>query len=304
MRLKEYIWRAGAKASRLLPDRLFIQLNYLRRCKSFLNLNMPRSFNEKLQWLKLYDRKPLYTRLADKYEARRYIEETLGEEYLFPLLGVWDRAEDIDFANLPEQFVLKCNHDCAGMAICRDRSQFDFEAVREKFAKLLKRNYFWHAREWPYKNIRPRIIAEPYMEDGTGVGLTDYKFFVFNGVTKLLYISKGFEHHPTAQIAFYDLKGNRMPFRRRDYRELEADPPAPRNMEKMIALSEHLARLSESAFLRIDLYEIRDRIYFSEFTFFPCSGMIPFEPDEWDETLGDWLTLPNRPQKKARGCIS
>lgn len=281
-----------------IPDGVYLKFAYKVKTKNRLNLKTPRTFNEKLQWLKINNRKDLYTILVDKYAVREFIKETIGEEYLIPLVGgPWNSPDEIDFDALPDQFVLKCNHDSGGLSICRDKSKFDFESAKKKLARSLKRNYYRNGREWPYKNVKPCIIAEAYMDDfnpdeeGYGGGLTDYKFFTFNGVTKMLYISRGLEDHSTARISFYDLEGEQMPFKRSDYKGFEDDVKMPGNMTKMVELSDMLSKKIDSPFLRVDFYEINGKVYFSEFTFYPCSGMMPIEPKEWDETIGSWIEL-------------
>ena len=276
-----------------ISDEAYLRMLWQRKFHKKLNLNNPETFNEKLQWLKLYDRKPAYTTMVDKYEAKKYVAARVGEEYIIPTLGVWDRFEEIDFDSLPDQFVLKCTHDSGGLAICRDKSKFDKEKARKKIERSLRRNYYWSSREWPYKNVKPRIIAEQYMEDGTGLpGLTDYKFFCFGGEPKLLYVSQGLENHATACISFFDLEGKKMPFYRKDYRPVEGELTLPENFSEMREQARELAKNVAAPFVRIDLYAINGETKFSEITFSPCGGMLPFEPAEWDKTLGDWIQLP------------
>ena len=278
-------------------DEAVIKSVYKREMKKKLNLENPVTYNEKLQWLKLYDRKPIYTTMVDKYEAKKYVADIIGEEYIIPTLGVWDRFEDIDFDKLPEQFVLKCTHDSGGLSICRDKSTFNKKAAKRKLQASLKRNFFWAKREWVYKNIKPRIIAEQYMEEQDGQGLRDYKFFCFNNEPKLLYISQGLENHDTASISFYDMDGKEMPFHRSDFKTMEPNFQLPENFHEMAKKAEIIAQNVQSPFVRVDLYSINGKIYFSEITFYPCSGMMPFEPEEWDKTLGDWIRLPEKTNK-------
>ncbi|MBQ4515412.1 MAG: glycosyl transferase [Clostridia bacterium] len=280
-----------------LCDRKFLKLLYRINFGKKLNLDNPQSFNEKMQWLKLYDRNPIYTTMVDKYEVKQYVADKIGEEYIIPTLGVWDKFEDIDFDKLPQQFVLKCTHDSGGLVICRDKSKLDIDSARKKITRCLERNYFSSSREWPYKNVKPRIIAEKFMQESdenelTVKGLVDYKFFCFNGAPEWLYISKGLENHSTARISFFDLDGKEMPFRRRDYAPFDTELKLPENYEQMKKIAEKLAKEVNNAFVRIDLYSINNNIYFSEITFSPCSGMIPFEPEEWDLKLGEYIKLP------------
>ncbi len=279
--------------SRLIPDRAYLKLKYRASMGKKLNLKHPKTFNEKLQWIKLYDRKPIYTTMVDKYEAKRYVAEKIGEEYIIPTLGVWDRVEDIDFDALPDQFVLKCTHDSGGLVVCRDKSKLDIEAAKKKLERSLKTEYFYQAREWPYKNVNPRIIAEAYMEDERQQkGLIDYKFYCFDGKPKFLYVSQGLEDHATASISFLNTDWTFAPFKRGDYKEFDNLPAKPENYDAMLKLAEELSR--GNSFLRVDLYEINHKIYFSELTFAPCGGMMIFQPEEWDRTFGEWIELPEK----------
>ncbi len=279
-----------------LPDELYIKIQFRLAMGTWPDLKNPKTFNEKLQWTKLYDRNPLYTTLVDKYAVRRYIREKIGEEYLIPLVGgPWNSTKEIDFDALPEQFVLKCNHDSGGLVVCRDKKNFDRKAATDRLECALKKNFYWECREWPYKNVKPCIIAEKYMEDGNQrQGLIDYKFFCFNGEPRFMYVSQGLEDHSTAKISFYDLKGRELPFKRTDFAAFEHIPYIPENIDKMVSLAETIAKDVGSSFVRCDLYEINRKIYFSELTFTPCSGLLPFDPPEWDKILGSWIELPAR----------
>lgn len=278
-----------------MPDALYLKIIYRSRMGKALDIRNPELFSEKMQWLKLFDRNPLYTKMVDKYEAKEYVSQIIGDEFTIKTLGVWDSFEDIDFATLPNQFVLKCTHDSGGLVICRDKSTLDLDKAREKIEGSMKVNYFWSTREWPYKNVKPRIIAEEYMEDETNTsGLTDYKFFCFNKKPRFLYVSQGLENHDTAGISFYDFSGVEMPFKRTDYRSLGPHFELPSNFEELLMIAEKLADSVNSAFARIDLYSINGKCYFSEITFSPCSGMMPITPKEWDWKLGEWIELPSK----------
>ena len=257
-----------------------------------LDLQNPQTFNEKMQWLKLYDRKPIYTTMVDKYEVKKYVADIIGEEYIIPTFGVWDRFEDIDFDKLPNQFVLKCTHDSGGLVICRDKAKFNYKAAKRKINKSLKRNYFWQGREWPYKNVKPRIIAEKYMEDKQSPELIDYKFYCFNGEPRFLYVSVGLEEHSTARISFVTFDWQFAPFYREDFQPFDTLPARPKNFNKMMEIAKKLSK--GHTFLRVDLYEIEQQVYFSELTFHPSSGFMPFYPPEWNKKIGDWLILPNK----------
>ena len=269
------------------PDKLYLKIKYRLAMKKKLNLKTPQTFNEKIQWLKLYDRNPEYTKMVDKYEVRKYIAETIGEEYLIPLLGVWDKFDDIDFAKLPEQFVLKCTHDSGGLVVCKDKSQFDINEARKKINKCLKRNYFWQSREWPYKNVKPRIIAEQYMVDESGTELKDYKLFCFDGQPKALFIATDRQIDDT-KFDFYDMEFNHLPFTNGHPNAIK-DIKRPQGLDDMAELARKLS--SGMRQVRIDFYDINGKVYFGEITFSHWSGMVPFEPEEWDYKWGKMIKL-------------
>lgn len=270
-----------------IPDSEYLKILYWIRMGKKLNLKDPKTFNEKLQWLKLHDRKPEYTRMVDKYEAKRYVAERIGGEYIIPTIGVWDRFEDIDFDALPEQFVLKCTHDSGGLAICRDKGSFDKEKARRKIEQSLKRNYYWAGREWQYKNVKPRIIAEKYMEDTAGDALTDYKYFCFYGEPKVMYISK--DHGKDPRTDFFDMDYNHLPIRARDP-HAQIPPSKPEQFEKMQELAKILSK--DIPHLRVDFYLINGEIYVGELTFYHMSGFTEVQPKEWNLKMGEWISLP------------
>ncbi len=278
--------------SNFLSDKAFLSLAYRANLGKKLNLENPVTFNEKLQWLKVYDKNPEYHKLVDKYEVRKYIEEKLGSEYLIPLLGVYDSFEEIDFDALPNEFVLKPTHTSGNVFICHNKADIDMQKLEREVDGWLKRDYYSQNREWTYKGIKPRIIAEKFMSDGTKDGLTDYKFYCFNGSPEFLYVSQGLSDHATAQISFYDFDFNRLLFGRADFRRIEDEIKKPENFDVMLEIA---TKLSQGyAFLRVDLYTVEKNVYFSELTFYPCSGYMPFEPEEWDKRIGDMLTLPEK----------
>ena len=273
-----------------IRDDLYLRIVYKKIFNRELDLKNPKTFNEKLQWLKLYDRNPQYTEMVDKYQVKKYIADLIGEEYIIPTLGVYDKFDDIDFEKLPNQFVLKCTHDSGSTIVCRDKDNFDYKQTKKKINKLLKKNFFYGGREWPYKNVKPRIIVEKFMQNGEEKELKDYKFYCFSGIPKFLYVSEGLENHETARISFFDMNFNFEDFSRTDYKKMDKKPDKPVNFEKMKELA---AKLSKGIpFVRIDLYEINGQLYFSEFTFSPCSGFMLFNPEEYDEIVGNLLVLP------------
>lgn len=271
------------KLSHYLPDKLYLKLWYRYVTGEKLNLNNPQTFNEKLQWLKLYDRNPLYTKLVDKYEVREYIKEKIGEEYLIPLLGVWDNVDEINFDELPSQFVLKTTHDSGGVVICKDKENFNIEKAKKFLSKHLQNNFYYSGREWPYKNVKPRIIAEKYLD----FDIKDYKFMCFNGKMKCSFVCS--ERHTNGlKVTFFDKDWNKLPFERvfpcsKDILD------KPKMYDRMLIVSEILS--TNIPFVRVDFYEIDNKIYFGELTFYPGNGIEWFNPKKWDYKLGDMINL-------------
>ena len=276
------------KATRLLPDKLYIAIKFKMSFGRFPNLKNPETFNEKPQWLKLYNRKPEYTRMVDKYEAKKYVADIIGEEYIIPTLGVWDKFDDIDFDNLPDQFVLKCTHDSGGLVICRDKSKLDVAAAKKKIEKCLKTNYYWHSREWPYKNVKPRIIAEQYLRDDSGRDVNDYKVFNFNGEPHLIQVD--FDRFIDHKKNIYTTDWNLCDFSFNYPAHPEIEIPKPTMLKEMLELSKKLS--AGEPYMRTDFYCVGNKIYFGELTFFPASGYGAFDPDGVDYELGDKIVLP------------
>lgn len=274
-----------------MDDEEYLKRKYKACMGKELNLSSPKAFNEKLQWLKLHDRKPEYTMMVDKYAVRKYIADTIGEEYLIPLLGVWDNPDDIDFDSLPNQFVLKCNHNSGlGMCICKDKSNLNIEKVKNDLRKGLKQDYYLTCREWPYKDVPRKIVCEKYMTDSRTNDLYDYKFFCFGGEVKCFKVDydRFIEHHAN----YFDKNGNILPFGEADLPPIyDKNIKMTKNLEKMCELAEKLT--AGKPFLRADFYDVEGKIYFGELTFYPASGMGKFTDDSWDECLGKWLKLSN-----------
>ncbi|MCC8173661.1 MAG: glycosyl transferase [Odoribacter sp.] len=274
-----------------MPDSAYLKLMYRAKMGKKLNLKNPQTFNEKIQWLKLHDRKPEYTQMVDKCEAKKYVSNIIGEEYIIPTLGVWDKFEDIDFDRLPEQFVLKCTHDSGGLVIVKDKSKMDVAAAREIINKSLKHNFYYYGREWPYKNVKPRIIAEKYMVYKSGFDLKDYKFFCFDGFAKAMFIAsdRNVEGEDT-KFDFYDMEFKHLPFTN-GHPNADCEIKRPDSFDEMKALA---AKLSAGIpQVRVDFYDINGKVYFGELTFAHWSGMVPFEPEEWDKKFGEWIKLPD-----------
>lgn len=279
------------RTARIWPDKLYLQLLYFFETGKRLDLNKPKSFNEKLQWLKLYNRRPEYTMMVDKYAVKQYVADRIGEEYIIPSLGVWNRVEDIDWDVLPNQFVLKTTHGGGGggVTVCRDKTTFKRLDACKKLQVSMDGNIYVSQREWPYKNVEKRIIAEQFMVDESGAELKDYKFFCFNGRVECFKVD--FDRFISHKANYYDRNAKLLPF-------WEVVCPAdhskvfdkPKNFDKMLELAEVLAK--DIPFVRIDFYNINGKIYFGEITFFPAAGMGKFEPEEWDEKLGNMIKLP------------
>jgi len=278
------------KLSHCLPDELYIQLQYFHHFHKFANLKHPQTFNEKLNWLKLHDRNPLYTTLVDKYAVKQWVADKIGAQYIIPTLGVWNKAEDIDFDKLPHQFVLKCTHDSHSIVICRDKSKLDKPQTIKKLSARLKSNGYWYGREWPYKNVPPRIIAEKYMEDASTGGLVDFKFLCFSGHPQFIEVHRNRFTQKYSQL-FYDMQGHVQAFNNKNYKTLPVAESLPQELLCQIRpLVDVLA--GGFAHVRVDFYYIDAHPYFSEMTFYDGSGFVPFEPPQVDRVLGNYLTLP------------
>lgn len=286
-----YLFNAGMGAYNHIPDDIYLKKIYKAKMGKELNLESPKTYNEKLQWLKLYDRNSAYTMMVDKYEVRKYIAEKLGEEYVIPLLGVWDSPDEIDFDSLPNQFVLKCNHNSGlGMCICRDKSKLDIKKAKRSLWRGLKQDYYLTGREWPYKDVKRRIIAEAYISDANGE-LNDYKLMCFNGKVKCSFVCSDRYTGKGLHVTFFDRDWNMMPFER-SYPSEREGIPKPTRYEKMVELAQVLAR--DFPFVRVDFYEVDGQIYFGEMTFYPGGGLEAFQPESWDEELGSWIALPEK----------
>ena len=273
----------------IMPDKLFIQWRFKKRVGYRLNLTNPQTFNEKLSYLKLYDHRDIYTTLADKYAVYDVIERQIGAKYLIPLLGVWDSFDSIDFDALPNQFVLKATHDSGSYVICTDKQSFDIQKAKKKLEKALKRNYYMLSREWQYKNIPPRIIAQKYMADEKGKALKDYKVLCCNGKARVIHVN--IDRFSDSRQDYYDTEWNKL--------DIVQDLPMsdivlekPALLPKMLELSEKLAQ--DYPVMRVDWYIGNNQLYFGELTLYEESGMYPFKNIEHDFLLGSWITLPQK----------
>ena len=270
-----------------MSDERYLRKYYYYRTGLKLDLDNPERFNEKMQWLKLHDRKDVYTEMADKFSVKEIVCKRAGAKYVIPLLGVWSSPEEIDYDNLPGSFVLKTTHDCGGVVVCKDKNSFDRRKAAEFLRSHLENDYYETCREWPYKNIPPRIIAEKYMKDTDKDYLPVYKFFCFNGIPKIIQVIQN-DKQPDESIDYYDRNWNFLDLRQ-NFPNSSEHLPRPQKLDEMLDIAELLA--DGKNFIRVDLYVINGYVYFSEFTFFSDAGFERFYPDEWDYTLGKWIDL-------------
>lgn len=281
----------NSKLGRLFKDEIFLKFKYKLLMDKALDLNNPMTFNEKLQWLKLYDRRPEYSNMVDKYAVRKYIAEKVGEELLIPLLGKYNNYEEIDFNSLPNKFVLKPNHTSGDIFICKAKSEIDHDELKRTINKWLKREYFWDHREWPYKNIKPMIICEKFLVDESGTDLKDYKVMCFNGEPRCILVASDRYSSTGLKIDFYDMNWNLLPFKREKPRS-NKQISKPKSLSRMIEIAKILSK--NIPFVRVDFYEVNGHLYFGELTFYPGAGFEKFEPEEYDYILGSWLQLPKK----------
>ena len=276
----------------LVPDRWEIRHRFRKKVGYVPNLRHPVTFNEKIQWLKLHDHDSRYPLLIDKFRVKAIVGDVIGEEHIIKTLcGPFSRFDDIPFKELPERFVIKCNHDAASTVICKDKSSFNYSEAKEKLEKSLRTNYYHQiGKQWGYRDIEPYIFVEEYMQDADKSELEDYKFMVFNGKCRCVFVCSG-RNSTGLMIDVYDEKWNLLPIRR-DCPNSKKNLPKPDNFEEMLKMAEKLAVFVGNAFVRVDVYDINDRIYFGELTFYPNGGFGKFHPQEWDYTLGSWIKLP------------
>ncbi len=279
---------------RFLSDRAYVKLYYRFSMRKRLNLKNPQTFNEKLNWLKLYDHNPLYTTLVDKYAVKSWVAERIGEQYIIPTLGVWDSFDEIDFDKLPNQFVLKTTHGGGnvGVVVCSKIESFDRDAARRKLERSMKISGYEKHREWPYKNVKRRIVAEELLVDPNNISLIDYKVHVFNGTPKFILVCKGRENKTTMTDDFFDINWELMKCNRPGHKNSPTPIPKPEKLLEMLELAKKLA--DNIPFVRVDFYIVNNQIFFGEMTFFPAGGVKPFIPESWDSVFGSWLQLPSK----------
>ena len=272
----------------IFGDEIYVRVEYFIVFGKRLRLKNPQTYSEKLQWLKLHEGDPIYTRMVDKAEAKKYVTEIIGEEYIIPTYGVWNHFDEIDFDKLPDQFVLKTTHDSGGVIICKDKKTLDKNAAKVKLEKSLKNDYYYTSKEWPYKNVVPRIIAEKYMEDESGE-LCDYKLFCFDGKMKALFIATDrFTSGEETKFDFFDENFNHLPFTN-GHPNATKPIKKPESFQQMKDLAEKLSQ--QIPHVRVDFYCTNGKIYFGELTFFHWGGFKRFEPEEWDFKFGEWFKL-------------
>lgn len=279
--------------SKILSDKTYLSLSYWLAFHKRLNWRNPQTFSEKIQWLKIYSRDDINRVMSDKYLVKQYIADRIGSEYVIPLLGVWDSEKDIDFDSLPQRFVLKCNHNSGtGMVICRNKDLLNIEQVKEGLRKGLKEDYFPISREYAYKDIPRKIIAEEYMEDAETGELRDYKFFCFDGQPKALFIASGrLKGKESITFDFYDMDFNHLPFTN-GHPNSDTPLACPKCFQEMKELAAILSK--GIPHVRVDFYEVNGKVYFGEFTFSHWGGLMPFKPEKWDYIFGSWIKLPEK----------
>jgi len=275
------------KFSFLFNDDFYLKAFYRFQMGKKLNLNNPITYNEKLQWLKINYRIPEMTKMVDKYEVKKYVAELIGEKYIIPTLGIWNTFEEIDFDTLPDRFVLKTTHDSGGIVICKNKKTFDFKKAENKLKKHLNLNSYYLSREWPYKNVKPRIIAEKYMVEGDNEDLDDFKFFCFDGIPRALYVATE-RQSGNVKFDYFDMDFNHLNIVQ-SHEQSKVELSKPRNFDKMVELSKVLS--CGLPHVRVDFYNLEGEIYFGELTFYHYGGIVPFYPEEWDYKFGSWIDL-------------
>ena len=272
-----------------IPDELYCRMVFQGVFGYKLDLEKPQSFNEKIQWLKLNDRKDIYTTMVDKDAVKSYVGQIIGTDYVIPTIGIWEKPEQIDFQKLPDQFVLKCTHDSGSIVICHDKRTFDYQSAEKKLRYFLGKNSYWSGREWPYKNVPPRIIAEPYLKDSEAKEIIDYKVHCFNGEPRVVLVCQDRFSENGMTEDFFDTSWNHLNVRRAEHGNAEKSIQRPEKLDEMLKLSRLLS--GNIPFLRVDFYVIDGNVYFGELTFYPASGLQKFIPETFDLRMGEWISL-------------
>lgn len=292
MTLKEFLRKVCGRLIKysvgIVSDKTYLKWLFHHRMGYSLDLETPKSYSEKLQWLKLNDCHDEYTKMVDKVDAKKYVASIIGDKYVIQTLGVWNSVEDINWDSLPTQFVIKATNDSGGVVVCKDIHKLDIEKAKAKLRIGGNNDYTKYNKEYPYKNVLHRFIAEVYIEDESGFELKDYKFFCFDGEPKFLFVATGRQQNDT-RFDFYDTDFNHLPVLN-GHQNADVWPMKPENFDKMLEIARKLSK--GIPHLRVDLYNVNGKIYFGELTFFHWSGIVPFEPREWDYKFGDFLHLP------------
>ncbi|MDT2848674.1 ATP-grasp fold amidoligase family protein [Vagococcus carniphilus] len=277
------------KLSRLLSDETFLKIQYKYVTGEKLNLDSPKSFNEKLQYLKIEQREPIFTEVADKFKVREYVSSTIGQEYLIPLYGVYDSFDEINFQDLPDEYVIKTNHNSGGYFLVPDSKKININAARSKLEPMLKKNYYYFTREWPYKNIKPKLICEKYLRENDDMELRDYRFFCFDGEVKFIAVDLSIVDKSKVRRNLYDKNWKLLDEEISYERDLTEKIPKPKNLSEMIDLAEKLS--SNFKHVRVDLYNINNKIYFGELTMYHQSGYGDIRPQSFNKLMGSWIKL-------------
>lgn len=280
----------------LIPDKCYLSWKYKQIFHRPIDWKNPQTFSEKLNWLKVYDRKPIYHDLVDKLRVKPIVADLIGSEYIIPTIaGSFKSVDEIDIDQLPNQFVLKCNHDSASVIVCRDKAHFDWDSAKMKLSACMSTDYYkLSCREWTYKDIDRCIFVEQYVEDDKYDSLSDYKLYCFNGVAKGVYVT--INRFTNLSVSMYDMDWNLMPFEHIHPNKGEK-VACPKHLDLMKKLAEKIARFVDNPYVRVDFYETNGKVYFGEITFYPESGMCYFKPEEWDYTMGRWMDI-SKLQKK------
>lgn len=289
--LKEKLLTLAKKSLFFLPDKVYIQLYYRLRTGRKLNMKNPTTFNEKIQWMKFNYRFPLQSVVSDKLLVRNYVKEKIGKEYLIPLLGKWKKFDEIDFDTLPDQFVLKCNHDSGGLVVCRDKSALDYRKAKNKIEKSLKSNFYTIGREYQYRNIKPMILCEKFISENGKVPM-DYKIYCFNGKPDVILVCRNRFSNDShkAEYLFYDQNWKFLPWIKGDEKKKDPKLPRPKNLDEMLEVAKKLSE--DFIYARIDLYNVNGKIYFGEITLSPNSGFYSGLTEETDRILGEKIHIP------------
>ena len=288
-----YVGLRDLKLMRFLNDEQYTKLTYRVQMGEKLDLVKPKKYNEKLQWLKLYDHNPIYSTIVDKFAVKEYVSKLIGDQYVIKTLGVWNEFDEIDFDTLPKQFVLKTTHGGGntGVVICRDKKIFNFGTAKDKLEKSLKKDTYMISREWPYKNVPRRIIAEEFMEDKKTGELRDYKFFCFDGEPKALFVASERQKRDEPCFDFFDTEYNHLDLRC-SHPLADTPPQKPESFDEMLDLARNLSK--GFPHVRVDLYDINGKPFFGELTLYHWEGLMPFYPESWNDTFGGWLQLPSK----------